>query len=115
MWRGPDLCGGYWLQRLDQKADGRVIPREGTMNGYNFTERVRKVLAMAREDLAALQSAMRDAQSGRQFALQQQRIRQLQRECIELRQGLERAESPRKATESADRDNGRPRESALLR
>ena len=34
----------------------RAVPpgTEGTMNGYNFTERVRKVLAMAREEAARL-------------------------------------------------------------
>ena len=32
----------------------RFLRSEGTMNGYNFTERVRKVLAMAREEAARL-------------------------------------------------------------
>src|ERR1700730_10512833 len=70
MSRALDTCGRRWLQR---RSNGkRVITRAAVihtvthakelapalriaeMNGYNFTERVRKVLAMAREEAARL-------------------------------------------------------------
>src|SRR5690348_8323689 len=49
------MCEKRSRRRQGRKADqGRASRIEGHMNGYNFTERVRKVLAMAREEAARL-------------------------------------------------------------
>src|SRR6185312_13170213 len=51
------MCASCSLTKRERT--GKPPPREGArtegrMNGYNFTERVRKVLAMAREEAARL-------------------------------------------------------------
>src|SRR4051794_10213095 len=50
------MCVRRWKRKRVRSAEKRTVTRifEGTMNGYNFTERVRKVLAMAREEAARL-------------------------------------------------------------
>src|SRR5258708_8697167 len=51
------MCAGRWRRKEGRSASStytRVSLRGNTMNGYNFTERVRKVLAMAREEAARL-------------------------------------------------------------
>src|SRR5258707_2890368 len=51
------MCAGRWRRKQGRSASStstRVSLRGNTMNGYNFTERVRKVLAMAREEAARL-------------------------------------------------------------
>src|SRR5688500_11106276 len=48
------MCGRRSSTRLARKRDRAPPGFEGDMNGYNFTERVRKVLAMAREEAARL-------------------------------------------------------------
>src|SRR5438067_10918014 len=45
------LCGGCSKRNPAERRKGEF---ESEMNGYNFTERVRKVLAMAREEAARL-------------------------------------------------------------
>src|SRR2546430_1140333 len=49
------MCVKRWKRKRGRSARRTVTPGiEGHMNGYNFTERVRKVLAMAREEAARL-------------------------------------------------------------
>src|SRR3978361_2041431 len=49
------MCVKRWNRKRAQSAERLLGPGcEGSMNGYNFTERVRKVLAMAREEAARL-------------------------------------------------------------
>ena len=50
------MCVRRWKRKRARSGEPRRDhpDAEGTMNGYNFTERVRKVLAMAREEAARL-------------------------------------------------------------
>src|SRR5258706_4725019 len=51
------MCAECWKQTLPDRPVGRQRKTrndQGAMNGYNFKERVRKVLAMAREEAARL-------------------------------------------------------------
>src|SRR5678809_1177467 len=50
------MCAKRWRTKQGRSASGTSTRglSEGVMNGYNFTERVRKVLAMAREEAARL-------------------------------------------------------------
>src|SRR6218665_4070444 len=54
-WRARDMCDRRLCMREANSHDRPQSTPEGKMNpGYNFTERVRKVLAMAREEAARL-------------------------------------------------------------
>src|SRR5258706_12953526 len=51
------MCAECWKQTLPDRPVGRQRKTrndQGSMNGYNFTDRVRKVLQMAREEAARL-------------------------------------------------------------
>src|SRR6476659_8663133 len=50
------MCVRRWRTRQERSASSTSTqgPLRDCMNGYNFTERVRKVLAMAREEAARL-------------------------------------------------------------
>src|SRR5258706_293725 len=61
------MCAGRWRRKQGRSASStstRVSLRGNTMNGYNFTERVRKVLAMAREETRQTLGTKRPQQKG---------------------------------------------------
>src|SRR3970040_369051 len=53
--RAPRSCAGRWKRKRGGRGPRRMDPHhQGAMSGYNFTDQVRKVLQMAREEAARL-------------------------------------------------------------